>query len=153
MLERHDEILEVVLPTLGAERRETYSPILPVCPTTGRVLQVPILEDRSGLRHRDLSRRGGALVEQSVLDGQAKLQWRPDWAMRWAALGVDYEMYGKDLIDSVKVSSRICRILGGTPPEGFSYELFLDEHGHKISKSKGNGITWTSGSPMAPRTA
>jgi lysyl-tRNA synthetase class 1 len=141
VLERHDEILQVVLPTLGAERQETYSPILPISPESGRVLQVPILKtdpEAGTVVYRDAA---GRLVEQSVMDGQAKLQWRPDWAMRWAALGVDYEMSGKDLIDSVKVSSRICRILGGTPPEGFSYELFLDEHGHKISKSKGNGIT------------
>jgi lysyl-tRNA synthetase class 1 len=141
VLERHDEILRVVLPTLGAERQETYSPILPVSPESGRVLQVPILEsdpEAGTVVYRDET---GKLVEQSVMDGRAKLQWRPDWAMRWTALGVDYEMYGKDLIDSVKVSGQICRILGGTPPEGFSYELFLDEHGHKISKSKGNGIT------------
>jgi lysyl-tRNA synthetase, class I len=141
VLERHDDILKVVLPTLGAERQETYSPILPVCPTTGRMLQVPILEtdpDAGTVAYRN---EAGELVEQSAMDGGAKLQWRPDWAMRWAALGVDYEMYGKDLIDSVKVSSQICRILGGIPPEGFSYELFLDEQGHKISKSKGNGLT------------
>jgi lysyl-tRNA synthetase class 1 len=141
VLERHDEILRVVLPTLGAERQETYSPILPISQDSGRVLQVPILKTdptAGTVVYRD---EAGKLVEQSVMDGQAKLQWRPDWAMRWTALGVDYEMYGKDLIDSVKVSSQICRILGGTPPEGFSYELFLDEHGHKISKSKGNGIT------------
>ena len=141
VLERHDEILRVVLPTLGAERQETYSPILPICPDTGRVLQVPILKTDPEAGTVVYRNEAGELVEQSVMDGQAKLQWRPDWAMRWAALGVDYEMYGKDLIDSVKVSSRICRILGGMPPEGFSYELFLDEHGHKISKSKGNGIT------------
>ncbi|HYZ26945.1 MAG TPA: lysine--tRNA ligase, partial [Geminicoccaceae bacterium] len=141
VLERHDEILQVVLPTLGAERQETYSPILPICPESGRVLQVPILKTDPEAGTVVYRNAAGRLVEQSIMDGQAKLQWRPDWAMRWTALGVDYEMSGKDLIDSVTVSSRICRILGGTPPEGFSYELFLDEHGHKISKSKGNGIT------------
>ena len=141
VLERHDEILQVVLPTLGAERQETYSPILPICPKSGRVLQVPILQTDPEAGTVVYRNAAGQVVEQSIMDGQAKLQWRPDWAMRWTALGVDYEMSGKDLIDSVKVSSRICRILGGTPPEGFSYELFLDEHGHKISKSKGNGIT------------
>ena len=141
VLERHEEILAVVLPTLGPERRGTYSPILPVSPETGRVLQVPIVAtdpDAGTVTYRDPA---GRLVEQSVLDGQAKLQWRPDWAMRWAALEVDYEMYGKDLIDSAKLSSQICRILGGTPPAGFAYEMFLDEHGQKISKSKGNGLT------------
>jgi lysyl-tRNA synthetase class 1 len=141
VLERHAAILRVVLPTLGPERRETYSPILPISPETGRVLQVPILKtdpEAGTVAYRD---EAGRLVEQSVLDGCAKLQWRPDWAMRWAALGVDYEMYGKDLIDSAKLSGQICRILGGTPPAGFAYEMFLDELGQKISKSKGNGLT------------
>src|SRR5687768_15739333 len=141
VLERHDEILAVVLPTLGPERRGTYSPILPISPETGRVLQVPIVatDPHAGtVTYRD---EAGRLIEQSVLGGQAKLQWRPDWAMRWAALEVDYEMYGKDLIDSAKLSSQICRILGGTPPAGFAYEMFLDEHGQKISKSKGNGLS------------
>ena len=83
----------------------------------------------------------GDKVETPVTGGRVKCQWKADWAMRWAALGVDYEMAGKDLIDSVTLSSKICRALGGTPPDGFNYELFLDENGEKISKSKGNGIT------------
>jgi lysyl-tRNA synthetase class 1 len=141
VLERHEEIRDVVLPTLGPERQQTYSPILPVCPKTGKVLQVPILKTDPEAGTVTYRGEDGAIVEQSALRGGAKLQWRPDWAMRWAALGVDYEMYGKDLIDSVKVSSRICRILGREPPEGFAYEMFLDENGHKISKSKGNGLT------------
>ena len=141
VLERHEAIRQAVLPTLGAERQETYSPILPICPDSGRVLQVAIVATDPAAGTVTYRNAAGRLVEQSILDGQGKLQWRADWAMRWTALGVDYEMSGKDLIDSVKVSSRICRILGGTPPEGFSYELFLDEHGHKISKSKGNGLT------------
>jgi lysyl-tRNA synthetase class 1 len=141
VLERHDEIRAVVLPTLGPERRDTYSPILPISPESGRVLQLPIVAtdpDAGTVTYRDPA---GRLVEQSVLNGQAKLQWRPDWAMRWAALGVDYEMHGKDLIDSAKLSAAICRILGGAPPAGFAYEMFLDEHGQKISKSKGNGLS------------
>ncbi len=141
VLERHDAILRVVLPTLGPERQGTYSPILPVCPETGRVLQVPILKTDPEAGTVTWRNEAGKLVEQSVMDGRAKLQWRPDWAMRWAALGVDYEMYGKDLIDSAKLSGQICRILGGTPPAGFAYEMFLDEVGQKISKSKGNGLT------------
>ena len=141
VLERHEAIRVAVLPTLGAERQETYSPILPICPDSGRVLQVAILRADAAAGTVTYRDPAGRLVEQSILSGQGKLQWRADWAMRWTALGVDYEMSGKDLIDSVKISSRICRILGGTPPEGFSYELFLDEHGHKISKSKGNGLT------------
>ncbi len=141
VLERHEAILRVVLPTLGPERRETYSPILPVCAETGRVLQVPILKTDPEAGTVTYRNEAGKLVEQSVLDGRAKLQWRPDWAMRWAALQVDYEMYGKDLINSAKLSSQICRILGGTPPAGFAYEMFLDDQGQKISKSKGNGLT------------
>jgi lysyl-tRNA synthetase, class I len=141
MLDRHEAVRDVVLPSLGPERRETYSPILPVCPETGRVLQVPLLATDPAAGTITYRNAAGRVVEQPVTDGQAKLQWRADWAMRWAALGVDYEMYGKDLIDSVKISSQICRILGAVPPEGFSYELFLDEHGQKISKSKGNGLT------------
>ena len=140
-LERFDDIQAIMLPTLGPERRETYSCFLPISPTTGRVLQVPTLErhvDRGTIVYRD---EDGSLVEQRVTGGQVKMQWKPDWAMRWAALGVDYEMSGKDHIDNVKVSSRICRVLGGEPPEGFNYELFLDEQGQKISKTKGNGLS------------
>ena len=141
VLERFDKVQAVMLPTLGPERRATYSPFLPISPKTGRVLQVPTLErfpDRGTIVFED---EDGVLTETPVTGGAVKLQWKPDWANRWTALGVDYEMSGKDLIDSVKVSSRICTILGGTPPEGFNYELFLDEHNQKISKSKGTGLT------------
>jgi lysyl-tRNA synthetase class 1 len=141
MLERFDEVQAVMLPTLGPERRATYSPFMPISPTTGHVLQVPTLErhvDRGTIVFED---EDGALTEVPVTGGAVKLQWRPDWASRWVALGVDYEMSGKDLIDSVKVSSRVCKILGGVPPEGFNYELFLDQDNQKISKTKGNGLT------------
>ncbi|MGI9169668.1 MAG: lysine--tRNA ligase [Caulobacteraceae bacterium] len=140
-LARFDDIQAVMLPTLGPERRATYSPFLPISPTTGRVLQVPTLErhvDRGTIVFAD---EDGTLVETPVTGGAVKLQWKPDWACRWAALGVDYEMSGKDLIDSVRVSSRICRILGAEPPAGFNFELFLDENNQKISKSRGNGLT------------
>ena len=140
-LERYDAIQKIMLPTLGEERRATYSPFLPISPTTGRVLQVPTLErhvDRGTIVFAD---EDGTRVEQRVTGGLAKLQWKPDWGMRWTALEIDYEMSGKDLIDSVKASNQICRVLGGTPPEGFNYELFLDELGQKISKTKGNGLT------------
>jgi lysyl-tRNA synthetase class 1 len=140
-LERFDDIQAVMLPTLGPERRATYSCFLPVSPTTGRVLQVPTLERNVARGTIVFEDENGTRVEQRVTGGAVKLQWKPDWAMRWTALGVDYEMAGKDLIDSVKVSSRICKVLGGEPPEGFNYELFLDEHGQKISKSKGNGLS------------
>jgi len=137
----YDEIMAIMLPTLGPERRATYSPFLPVCPSSGRVLQVPVVErDQAAgtIVYRD---EGGARVEVPVTGGHCKLQWKPDWAMRWYALGVDYEMSGKDLIESVKAGNRIVKVLGGRPPEGFNYELFLDEAGEKISKSRGNGLT------------
>ncbi|MHA1524013.1 MAG: lysine--tRNA ligase [Alphaproteobacteria bacterium] len=142
VLHHHEEIRDIVAPTLGAERRTTYSPILPICPTTGKVLQVKIdacFPDKGTFSYTDP--QSGASVELPVTGGHAKLQWRADWAMRWAALGVDYEMSGKDLIDSVRLSSRICKVLGARPPEGFHFELFLDENGAKISKSVGNGLT------------
>jgi len=142
MLAAYDEVMEIILPTLGPERRATYSPFLPISETTGVVLQVPLLGRdvaRGTVLYRDPD--SGAEVETSVTGGRVKCQWKADWALRWTALGVDYEMAGKDLIDSVTLSSRICRALGGTPPEGFNYELFLDENGQKISKSKGNGLT------------
>ena len=141
VLERHEAIRAIVLPTLGPERRETYSPILPISPRSGRVLQVPIEECRPAQGTVVFRDEDGTLTEVPVTDGHCKMQWKCDWALRWAALDVDYEMSGKDLIDSVKLSSQICRILDGTPPENLTYELFLDELGQKISKSKGNGLT------------
>jgi len=141
LLERFDEVQAIMLPTLGPDRRATYSPFLPVSPSTGRVLQIPTLERNVAKGTIVFEDEDGSRVEVPVTGGHVKLQWKPDWAMRWTALDVDYEMSGKDLIDSVKVSSMVCRALGGTPPEGFNYELFLDEHGQKISKSKGNGLT------------
>ena len=140
-LARFDEIQAVMLPTLGPERRATYSCFLPISPKTGKVLQVPTLErhvERGTIVFED---EDGTRTEVRVTGGAVKMQWKPDWAMRWAALGIDYEMAGKDLIDSVKVSSRICKVLGGAPPEGFNYELFLDENGEKISKTRGNGLS------------
>ena len=140
-LARFDAIQKIMLPTLGEERRATYSPFLPISPRTGKVLQVPTLErhvDRGTIVFAD---EDGTLTEIPVTGGQVKMQWKPDWGMRWTALGVDYEMSGKDLIDSVKASNQICKVLGGTPPEGFNYELFLDENNQKISKTKGNGLT------------
>jgi lysyl-tRNA synthetase class 1 len=142
VLSRFDKVMAIMLPSLREERAATYSPFLPIDPDTGIVLQVPVLGHDAAAgtityEHPDTK----APVTTLVTGGRCKLQWKPDWAMRWVALGVDYEMAGKDLIDSVKLSGQICRALGGTPPEGFNYELFLDEHGQKISKSKGNGLT------------
>jgi lysyl-tRNA synthetase class 1 len=141
VLRHFDAIMDIMLPTLREERRRTYSPVLPVSPTTGAVLQVPVevVDEQAGLvRFED---EDGTIVEQSALGGMSKLQWKVDWAMRWYALGVDYEMCGKDLTDSVTHSGRIVKVLGGQRPEGLIYELFLDEKGEKISKSKGNGLT------------
>lgn len=140
-LERFDAIQKVMLPTLGEERRATYSPFLPISPTTGKVLQVPTLERNVEKGTIVFEDEDGSKVEVPVTGGHVKMQWKPDWAMRWTALGVDYEMSGKDLIDSVKASGAICKALGGVPPEGFNYELFLDENNQKISKSKGNGLS------------
>ena len=140
VLEAFDAIMDIMLPTLRAERQKTYSPILPISPRSGNVLQVPIevVDAANGMiRFED----EGETIEQTVFGGQAKCQWKVDWAMRWYALGVDYEMCGKDLTDSVTQSGRILRALGGRMPENMIYELFLDENGEKISKSKGNGLT------------
>src|SRR5262245_7253666 len=142
MLKVYDQVMDIILPTLGPERRATYSPFLPISPLSGKVLQVPMIE-----RHPQagtvvyVDPDSGEEIETPVTGGRVKAQWKADWALRWTALGVDYEMCGKDLIDSVTLSSRICRALGGTPPENFIYELFLDQDGSKISKSKGNGLT------------
>ena len=141
VLERYEKVINVILPTLGEERRASYSPFLPVCPETGRVLQAPVIERNIDAGTIVYENEDGKKVETPVTGGHCKLQWKADWAMRWAALGVDYEMSGKDLIESVNLSGKICRILGGQPPVGFTYELFLDENGEKISKSRGNGLT------------
>lgn len=141
LLERYDEVINVVLPTLGEERRRTYSPFLPICAKTGVVLQVPVIERNVSAGTIVYQEDDGSKTEVPVTGGHCKLQWKADWAMRWTALNVDYEMSGKDLIESVNLSGEICRILGGKPPAGFSYELFLDENGEKISKSRGNGLT------------
>jgi lysyl-tRNA synthetase class 1 len=141
VLRNFREIMEIMLPTLREERRRTYSPVLPVSPNSGRVLQVPVevIDPEAGIvRFED---EDGTIVEQSALGGSSKLQWKVDWAMRWRELGVDYEMCGKDLTDSLTQSGRIVKVLGGQRPEGLIYELFLDEKGEKISKSKGNGLT------------
>jgi len=140
VLRCNQAILDIMLPTLRKERQATYSPVLPISAKSGMVLQVPVevIDAEAGIvRFED----EGEMVEQSILSGGAKLQWKVDWAMRWYALGVDYEMAGKDLIDSVTQSSKITRALGARPPEGFNYEMFLDEKGEKISKSKGNGLS------------
>ena len=142
VLQHYDEIMSLILPSLRDERRATYSPFLPICPRTGVVLQVKMEErhpERDSIVYKDPET--GVLTETLITGGHSKLQWKVDWGMRWRAFDVDYEMSGKDLIDSVKLSSQICRVLGGRAPENLTYEHFLDEQGQKISKSKGNGLT------------
>jgi lysyl-tRNA synthetase class 1 len=140
VLRNYQGIMDIILPTLRAERAATYSPVLPVSPKSGVVLQVPVtvVDAAAGLVSFEDE---GETITQSILGGQAKLQWKVDWAMRWVALGVDYEMYGKDLTESGIQSGKIAQVLGGRKPEGLIYEMFLDEKGEKISKSKGNGLS------------
>ena len=140
VLEKYEEIMNIILPTLRQERRKTYCPFLPICPKTGKVLEIPLISKdlKSG---KVIFENEDSKFETNILDGNCKLQWKVDWAMRWFTFDVDFEMYGKDLTESAILSSKICRILGKNPPNGFAYELFLDENGEKISKSKGNGIS------------
>ena len=140
ILEKYQEIMDIIIPTLGKERQKTYSPFLPICPETGNVLEIPVLEILKE-KSKIIFDHNGKKIESSILDGSCKLQWKVDWAMRWYALDVDFEMYGKDLIESAILSSKIINLMGKKNPAGFAYELFLDEKGEKISKSKGNGIT------------
>ena len=152
ILENYEKVRNIILPTLGKERRETYSPFLPICEHTGEVLQVKVedinLETKEIVYFNKISKK---YINVSILNGNCKLQWKVDWAMRWKVLGVDYEMNGKDLIESFQLSSKINKIIGGIPPINLTYELFLDENGEKISKSKGNGLSvdeWLSFAPQ-----
>jgi lysyl-tRNA synthetase class 1 len=139
--ERYDQIMAVMLPTLGPERQATYSPFLPISPQSGRVLYVPLKAVDAKAGTITFNDEDGTETTLPVTGGAVKLQWKPDFGMRWAALGVDFEMFGKDHQTNAAVYDRICNILGGRAPEHFVYELFLDENGEKISKSKGNGLT------------
>ncbi len=140
ILENYQGIIDIIIPTLGKERQKSYSPFLPICPETGVVLEIPVLEINKE-NSKIIFDNNGKKLEQTIFDGNCKLQWKVDWAMRWYALDVDFEMYGKDLIESAILSTKIIKLLGKNNPSGFAYELFLDEKGEKISKSKGNGIT------------
>ena len=141
LLERYDEVMTLMLPTLGEERQQTYSPFLPISPHSGKVLLAKVTEVNAKKGTIVYEEENGSLEEIAVTGGNCKLQWKPDMGMRWAALGVDYEMYGKDHLASAELYSAICKIAGGNPPNQFMFELFLDEKGQKISKSKGNGLT------------
>ena len=141
VLEQYEKILDIILPTLGKERQKTYSPFLPICPDSGKVLEVQVIEVKKKEGKIIYLNNEGKKIETEVINGKCKLQWKVDWAMRWFTFDVDFEMYGKDLTESAILSNKICRSLGKVPPNGFAYELFLDEKGEKISKSKGNGIS------------
>ena len=150
-LRHYDEIMAIMLPTLGPERQATYSPFLPICQKTGKVLQVPVIsrdEENGTITYKDLE---GEICTTSVKDGQCKMQWKPDFGMRWYALDVDFEMYGKDHIVNGPIYTKICKVLGGPGPHQMFYELFLDEKGEKISKSKGNGLTIDEWLKYAPQ--
>ena len=150
ILQHYEEVSGVVLPTLGDERRKTYSPFLPICEKTGKVLQAEVVEVNKNAGTIVFIDEDGDKIETLVTGGKCKLQWKVDWAMRWAALGVDYEMHGKDLNPTFVLSEKICRIIGAKPPKNFRYELFLDENGQKISKSKGNGVSLEEWLEYAP---
>jgi len=140
ILENYQGIMDIIIPTLGKERQKTYSPFLPICPETGLVLEIPVIEIIKE-KFKIIFDNNGKKLETNIFDGSCKLQWKVDWAMRWYALDIDFEMYGKDLIESAILSTKIIKLMGKNNPSGFAYELFLDEKGEKISKSKGNGIT------------
>ncbi len=152
IFDNYDKVMNVILPTLGKERRQTYSPFLPICKASGKVLQVKV--NNLDTKNHRIEYFNPVLSKDeysSIFNGECKLQWKVDWAMRWYVLNVDYEMNGKDLIESFVLSSKINRIIGGRPPNNFTYELFLDEKGEKISKSIGNGISvedWLEFSPQ-----
>ena len=151
ILHLHKEIIEIVAPELGEKRRATYSPFMPICQRTGRIFVGEIHHHPESSEVSHIDPESGEKIFSKVTDGHCKLQWRVDWAMRWVALGVDYEMYGKDLIDALSASHRICQLLSGNPPLGCHYQMFIDEDGRKISKSKGNGITVSEWQQYGPK--
>jgi lysyl-tRNA synthetase, class I len=158
ILEKHREIIALVTPTLREQNRTAWSPFMPVCPSCGQVnstLVTAYHPDRATVEFSCERSFGGAHGcgfngEQTVLGGHAKVQWKVDWALRWYVLKVDYELYGKDLTDSVRLSGPIVKLLGGKPPLGFPFEMFLDEEGHKVSKSVGRGVTAEQWQRYAP---
>ena len=135
VLEKYDEIMNIILPTLREERRKTYCPFLPICPNTGKVLEIPLIS-MNKTNGKVVFDNNGEKIETDILDGKCKLQWKVDWAMRWFTFDVDFEMYGKDLTESAILSNKICRTLGKDPPNGFAYELFLDEKGEKFQNRR-----------------
>jgi lysyl-tRNA synthetase class 1 len=159
ILEKHEEIIAIIAPTLREENRAGWSPFMPICPKCGQVVERAVTAyhaERASVEFTCEKSAGGRpgcgfSGEQSVLGGMAKVQWKVDWALRWYVLKVDYELYGKDLTDSARLSGQILRVMGGRPPLGFPFEMFLDEEGRKVSKSVGRGVTveqWTRYAPI-----
>ncbi|MGA7871869.1 MAG: lysine--tRNA ligase [Candidatus Binatus sp.] len=159
ILEKHAEIIAIIAPTLREENRAGWSPFMPICPNCGQVVERTVSAyhpERASIEFTCEKSAGGTSGcgfrgEQSVLGGKAKVQWKVDWALRWYVLKVDYELYGKDLTDSARLSGQILRVMGAQPPLGFPFEMFLDEDGRKVSKSVGRGVTveqWTRYAPI-----
>ena len=159
LLEKVQDVHSIVAPTLGEEKRDSWSPFLPICPSCGSVYSTRVTEyfpSRGEIGFVCDGNGGdfagcGAEGEVSIFSGNVKVGWKMDWALRWYTYEVDYEMYGKDLIESAKLSGRIVRLMGKHPPVGMNYELFLDEEGKKISKSVGKGLTvdtWVEYAPI-----
>jgi lysyl-tRNA synthetase class 1 len=159
ILGRHAEIVAIIAPTLREENRAGWSPFMPICPNCGQVVERTVSAyhpERASIEficEKSAGGRSGCGFsgEQSVLGGMAKVQWKVDWALRWYVLKVDYELYGKDLTDSARLSGQILRVMGAQPPLGFPFEMFLDEEGRKVSKSVGRGVTveqWTRYAPF-----
>ena len=160
LLEKVEEVRELILPTLREKNRNGWSPFFPICTECGSVNATHVTvyhKDRHTVEFNCKGDDGegaqgcGHSGEVSVLGGAVKVGWKVDWALRWFSYDVDYEMYGKDLIDSVRLSGRIVRVMGKQPPVGLRYELFLDEEGRKISKSVGKGLTvdtWVDYAPV-----
>ena len=147
----YDKIMAIMLPTLGEERRRSYSPFLPISPKSGRVLYVPLKRHDANAGTITFDDEDGEEITQTVTGGRAKMQWKPDFGMRWAALGIDFEMFGKDHLPNQPLYAKICKALGVEPPVNFVFELFLDENGEKISKSKGNGLALEEWLTYAPQ--
>lgn len=158
VMDNHEAIRNLFIKTISPDKRATWSPFFPICEHCGKIYTTSVLNihpetyeityrcDRDEKAYRSCGHEGRV----SILNGKVKMGWKVDWAMRWYTFGVDYEMHGKDLLDSASLSSKICSILGATPPLTYKYELFLDENAAKISKKIGNGISMEQWQSFAP---
>jgi lysyl-tRNA synthetase class 1 len=159
LLQKVEQVRAIILPTLGQDKRADWSPFFPICQKCGRIYSTRVIgyhpEDNTidYVCDQPIGSAAGCGDKNtiSILGGQVKVGWKVDWALRWYAYDVGYEMYGKDLIDSARLSGQITRLMSKQPPNGFFYEMFLDEEGRKISKSVGKGLTvngWVSYAPL-----